>query len=173
LTAVAYDSLLAGLYVVEEVPAWLTNRLSRLAKTSKRYVVDTSLVAAALGLTRDTLLKDGDLLGRMIDTFVAAQIRPELEVASTRARLFHLREKNGRHEVDLLPELSAHGVVGIEVKASAAPSRDDAKHLLWLRDELGERFAAGAVLHTGPGSFVIDDRVYAVPIASLWSAGNR
>lgn len=172
LTAVAYDSLLAGLYVVDEVPAWLTNRLSRLAKTSKRYVVDTSLVVAALGLTRETVLKDGDLLGRIMDTFVAAQIRPELGIGSGRVRLHHLREKNGRHEVDLLPELSAHAVVGVEVKANAAPSREDAKHLIWLREQLGDRFAAGAVLHTGPGSFAIDDRVYAVPIATLWGCGG-
>jgi hypothetical protein len=172
LTAVAYDSLLAGLYVVDEVPAWLTNRLSRLAKISKRYVVDPSLVASSLGLDRDALLRDGDLMGRMLDTFVAAQLRPELEVGASRARLYHLREKNGRHEVDLLAELGAHRVVGVEVKASAAPDRDDAKHLIWLRDQLDDRFAAGAVLHTGPGTFAIDNRVYAVPIATIWE-GNR
>lgn len=170
VTAIAYDSLLAGLFVVDDVPAWLTNRLSRLAKTSKRYVVDSSLVAAALRLDRTAVLRDGDLLGRMLDTYVAAQIRPELEVGIHRARLYHLREKNGRHEVDLLPELDAHHVVAIEVKATAAPSREDGQHLMWLRDQLHDRFVAGAVLHTGPRAFQLDEGVFALPIASIWGA---
>ena len=31
----------------------------------------------------------------------------------------------------------------------AAVDRHDARHLVWLRDQLGDRFAAGVVLHTG------------------------
>ncbi|MHB8450909.1 MAG: hypothetical protein ACYDAQ_10745 [Mycobacteriales bacterium] len=42
-------------------------------------------------------------------------------------------------------ELAADRVLGIEVKARGAPDRQDVRHLLWLRDYLGERFVAGAV----------------------------
>lgn len=31
----------------------------------------------------------------------------------------------------------------------AAVDRHDARHLMWPRDQLGDRFAAGVVLHTG------------------------
>jgi hypothetical protein len=172
-TAVAYDSLLDGLFVVEQTPAWLTNRLSRLVKTAKRYVLDPSLTAAALKLDTAAVLRDSDLLGRLLDTFVAAQIRPEIEATDNQPRLYHLREKNGRREVDLLIELGAHGVVGIEVKATSAPRRDDAKHLIWLRDELQERFIAGAVMHTGPRSYLLDERIHALPIATIWTPANR
>lgn len=168
-TAVSYDALLAGLFVVEDVPAWLTNRLSRLVKTSKRYVVDFALVAGALRLDREAVLRDGDLLGRLLDTFVASQLRPEIAASPSRPRLFHLREKSGRREIDLLAELAAHRVVGVEVKASAAPTQNDAAHLSWLRDQLGERFVAGAVLHTGPRPFQLSERIYALPIASIWA----
>lgn len=168
-TAVSYDALLAGLFVVEEVPAWVTNRLSRLVKASKRYVVDFALVAGALRLNRDAVLRDGDLLGRLLDTFVASQLRPEAAVSANRPRLFHLREKSGRREIDLLAELAAHRVVGVEVKASAAPTQNDAAHLSWLRDQLGDRFVAGAVLHTGPRPFQLGERIYALPIASIWA----
>jgi len=170
-TAGGYDRLLADLSVVEEVPAWLTNRLSRLVKGSKRYVVDPSLVGAALRLDRSAVLRDGDLLGRMLDTFVAAQVRPEVALSPRRPRLYHLREKNGRHEVDLLAEIGADQVVAVEVKATAAPTRDDGRHLAWLRDQLGERFLAGAVLHTGPRAFSLGERIHALPIASLWAPG--
>ncbi|MFN0282062.1 MAG: ATP-binding protein, partial [Kineosporiaceae bacterium] len=59
--------------------------------------------------------------------------------------------------------------VAVEVKAGTVPTRKDAKHLLWLRDELGAGFARGIVFHTGPQPFELDERVWAVPIAALWS----
>jgi hypothetical protein len=82
--------------------------------------------------------------------------------------VYHLREKNGRHEVDLLTEFGGDRVIALEVKASAAPKRSDASHLEWLRDRLGDRFVAGAVLHTGPAVYALSDRIAALPIASLW-----
>lgn len=168
-TADAYERLLMNLFVLDVVPAWLTNRLSRLVKAPKRYIADPSLIAAALRIDVRTVLRDGGLLGRLLDTFVAAQLRPELEASGLRPRLFHAREKNGRREIDLLIELAGEKIIAFEVKASAAPSRADATHLEWLRDRLGERFVAGLVLHTGPSAFALSDRIAALPIASLWT----
>jgi predicted AAA+ superfamily ATPase len=168
-TALAYERLLTNLLVLDTLPAWTSNRLSRLTRTGKRYLVDTSLVAAALKLDERAVLRDGDLLGRMIDTFVLAQIRPEVALSSFRPRLYHLRSRDGAHEVDLIAELSAGDVVAIEIKSAAAPTRGDARHLEWLRDQLGERFLAGAVLHTGPRPFRLSERIFALPIATLWA----
>jgi uncharacterized protein len=167
-TAVDYDRLLANLLVVDACPAWTTNRLSRLAKRVKRYVVDPSLLAAALRLDTTSVLRDGNLLGRIIDTFVASQIRPELAVDGKRPRLYHLRDTGGRHEIDLIAELAGDRIVGVEIKAGAAPTPADVRHLVWLRDQLGDRFLAGAVLHTGPQPYVIGERIFALPICVLW-----
>ena len=60
------------------------------------------------------------------------------------------------------------GVVALEIKATAAPGSDDAAHLRYLRDQLGERFLGGAVLHTGPRAFALSDRILALPICTLW-----
>jgi predicted AAA+ superfamily ATPase len=167
-TAAAYEALLQNLLVLEKQPAWTSNRLSRLVKGPKRYIVDPALACATLGLDRQAILRDGDLLGRLLDTFVMAQLRPELVLSARAPRLYHLRVEGGRHEIDCLAELFGDRVVAIEVKATAAPSRTDARHLEWLRDQLGHRFLAGAVLHTGPASFTLGDRILALPICALW-----
>lgn len=67
----------------------------------------------------------------------------------------------------MIAEFGGGRVVGFEVKASSAPGRDDAAHLRWLRDQLGDRFVAGVVLHTGPRSYRLDDRIVAAPICVL------
>ncbi|MDQ2940532.1 MAG: DUF4143 domain-containing protein [Actinomycetota bacterium] len=167
-TATAYDDLLTGLLIIEQVPAWTSNRLKRLQKQPKRYLIDPALIAAALRMNEQGVLRDGDLLGRVLDTFVAAQLRPELRVSETRPRLYHLRQDKGEHEVDLLVELGGERLIGLEIKATAAPKYIDAKHLIWLRNELNDRFIAGVVFHTGPRLFMLDDKIIAAPISVLW-----
>jgi uncharacterized protein len=90
------------------------------------------------------------------------------EVSELAPRLFHLRDANGRHEVDIVAELPDSRVIGIEVKADAAPGPADARHLRWLRHSIGSRFAAGVVLHTGPRPFALDDGICALPICAFW-----
>jgi uncharacterized protein len=168
-TAAVYERLLIDLLIVEQVPAWTSNRLKRLVHQPKRYVIDPALIATALRIDEHGVIRDGDLLGRILDTFVAAQLRPELAVSTSRPRLHHVRTEQGRHEIDLVAELAGERLIGIEIKADAAPTaRDDGKHLRWLRDELGERFVAGVVFHTGPRVYELGDRIVAAPISALW-----
>lgn len=171
-TALAYEALLTNLLVVEALPAWTSNRLKRLVMLPKRYVVDAALAAAVLRLDVNGVMRSGDLLGRLLDTFVASQLRAELAVSPSRPRLYHVRQQQGRLEVDLLGELGGAGAIGVEVKASAAPTTTDARHLVALRDRLGPTFLAGIVLHTGPRTFVLGERITAVPISTLWAPAH-
>lgn len=167
-TALTYEQVLTDLFVVESVPPWASNRLGRITHRSKRYVIDPALIAAALRVDVNGVLRDGDLLGRMLDTFVAAQLRPQVVVSKSRPRLFHLRTKGGRQEVDLVAELGGERVIGIEIKATATPRPEDGKHLAWLRERIGARFVGGVVFHTGPRLFELGDRITAAPISTLW-----
>src|SRR5690606_3616005 len=107
--------------------------------------------------------------GRILDTLVAAQFRAECAMSVIGADMFHLRDQNGRHEVDLLIEARDGRVIGIEIKATAAPTSRDARHLEWLEERVGDRLAAAVVIHTGPRLFQLSERVLAVPVASLWT----
>ncbi|HZK51877.1 MAG TPA: DUF4143 domain-containing protein [Actinomycetota bacterium] len=169
-TAIGYEQLLTNLMVVEKVPAWASNRLKRLVHSPKRFLVDPGLLSGILRVNADAVLRDGELLGRLLDTFVAAQLRAELAVTESRPRIYHIRQEQGRHEVNLIGELDARQVIGIEVKAAAAPRLEAARHLVWLRDKLGDRFRAGVVLHTGPRTFPLEQRIVAAPICTLWNS---
>jgi uncharacterized protein len=169
-TALAYDKLLGNLLVVDEVPAWWTNRLKRLVQTPKRYVIDPGVVGAVLRLDIPGVRRDGDLLGRLLDTFVMAQLRAEAMICKAEPGLYHLRSEQGRHEVDIVAEYPNGGMFGFEIKAGGGPSLNDAKHLQWLRDELGDRFIGGAVLHSGPRLYPLTERIVAAPICSLWAS---
>lgn len=168
-TGDAYHRLLQNLLVAQNVPAWWTNRLKRLAKSPKHYLVDAALVAAIVRVDLAGLMRDSDLLGRILDTFVMSQLRAELPRCDSRPRLYHLRDQDGRREVDIIVEYGGGRVLGLEVKATSAPKPADGRHLSWLRDELGDRFIGGIVLHTGARPLPLGDRIVAAPVSSVWS----
>lgn len=130
---------------------------------------DPGLACAALGVSVAELMTDGVLLGQMLETFVAGQIGPELAFGADDCRRCHLRTQGGRHEVDFVLA-KGRAVVGLEVKASAAPTAADARHLRWLAQRLGTNFRCGAVLHTGSGTYQLDDRIVALPIRAIWQS---
>jgi predicted AAA+ superfamily ATPase len=168
-TAGAYERLLTELLLFDAVPAWTSNRLKRSVLRPKRYLVDPGLFAGILRLGAETVMRDGDLMGRVLDTFVAFHLRSEIASSDTRPRLHHLRTHAGRQEIDIIAELGGGGIVGIEVKATSSPKASDARHLVWLREQIPDRFVAGVVMHTGPRSFRFDGDIIAAPISSFWS----
>lgn len=169
-TAAAYERALVQLDVLDVVPAWTSNRLKRLTKAGKRYLVDTALAAAAADVGSEEIIHDGDLRGRWFDAFGAAQLRAELSVATPRRSLHHLRVEGGRHEIDLVVDLGRGRLFAVEFRAGTAPTSADARHLRWLRDELGKQFVGGVVLHSGRAVVELDDRIAAVPLSSIWAS---
>lgn len=168
-TTIAYIKLLTDLGVIAELPAWSTNRLKRLTRQPKRYVADTGLWRAAVGVDTAEVMNDGNLLGRLIDTFVTNQLRAEAAADPAGPRLYHLRDRDSRHEVDAIADWGPRGLVAIEIKAHSAPTRRHARHLAWLRDRLGDLFRAGVVLHTGPARYRLGESIEAIPICVLWT----
>jgi predicted AAA+ superfamily ATPase len=168
-TAVNYDDLLDNLMITQRVPAWAGNAMDRAIRLPKRYLIDPGLLGPLLRVDQRRAMRDSDLLGRVLDTLVAAQFRAECALSVVGADLFHLRDANGRHEIDLLIETRDGRIIAIEVKATAAPSPADARHIEWLRERLGPKLAMGLVVHTGPRAFRLTGDIVAAPIGVLWS----
>lgn len=169
-TVDAHLQLLEDLSVIARVPAWHSRRLQRLTRSPKVHVVDPGLAAHLLGVDAAELTRDATLIGQLMETFVVSELLPHLEAASERTEMFHYRDRDG-HEVDVLLERGGR-IVALEVKSSTTVGRRDARALLWLRDQLGDAFHLGAVLHTGRFPFRLADRIWALPIGALWRS-NR
>lgn len=62
-------------------------------------------------------------------------------------------------------------MITLVVKVTASPAQDDARHLLWLHDQLQDRFSAGAVPRTGPRPLDLDDRIRALHLRAVGLTG--
>lgn len=171
-----YMALLERTFLAHECPAFLPGGIGRVQRSPKRLLVDAGLAAAVWESDAWTIRRSGDLRGRLMETFVAAQLRDEHDPRVTGYRLRHFR-RDGGQEVDFVLDGGPRGVVGVEVKAGDRAGLHEARHLLWLRDQLGGRFTAGVVLHTGPRPPTVLSQasgdtgggsIWSAPVATLW-----
>jgi predicted AAA+ superfamily ATPase len=162
-----YVTLLERVFMIDLLPPWHSNRLSRLVKTPKLHVGDTGLASALLGLDADELWKDRAAFGQLLETFVYQELRRQADAFQAGVRFFHFRDRDGV-EVDLVLERGASEVVGIEVKAGATVTAADFRGLHKLREACGARFKAGVVLYDGEASLPFGEGMRAVPMSQLW-----
>lgn len=160
----AYDDLLARTHLTAPVPAFESKRLKRLTAYPKRFLADTALALALAGLDVEDLESTPRLSGPYLESFVAQQLRPQVDLV--RGALFHLRTGGGEREVDAVLAIDRR-VIGIEIKHGIRPGRAETRHLAWLRDQLGDRFAQGYVVHTGGDTYPLGERIWAVPVGAL------
>ncbi len=164
-----YLSVLERIFLLDLLPPWHSNRLSRLVKTPKVHMGDSGLAAALLGAETETLAQDRALVGQLLETFVVQEIRKLGSWHAGHLGFFHFRDRDG-HEVDLVLERGAHELAGIEVKASSTAIDADFRGLRELREGAGKRFRAGVVLYDGEKVHRLEENLFAVPISSLWEA---
>jgi predicted AAA+ superfamily ATPase len=167
-TVRSHTRILEELFLIRRLKPWLVNLGSRHIKTPKLYVVDSGLLAFLIRANERRIAEDGAVFGMMLESFVAMEILRQCDWAHELVTVFHYRDKEQR-EVDVVLESDGGEVVGIEVKATATPSRQDFAGLRYLRDRLGTRFKAGVVLYTGSDTLPFGPRLAAVPLSGLWA----
>ena len=176
-TTQPYREILERLWIVDPVPAWLPSRnhLKRLSQPPKHHLADPALAIRMLGLNTDALLsgtepslripRDGLLLGQLFESLVTLIVRVAAQAAD--ARVSHLRLQGGQREIDLIVERADSRVVAIEIKLSGTVDSRDCRHLMWLREQIGENLLDAVVIHTGPQAYRRKDGIAVVPAALL------
>lgn len=162
-----YLALLETLFLVQELPAWASNRGKRLARAPKLHLADSGLQAALLGLDEQALERDRTLLGPLLESFVAGELRKQAGWSEARPSLFHFRTHAGQ-EVDLVLEDARGRVAGVEVKASATVTAADLSGLRALAELAGRSWVQGVVLHLGRSAVGLAPGLTACPVEALW-----
>lgn len=176
-TTVRYADVLESMWVIDPIPAWRPSGsdLSRLTLAPKHQLLDPALAARLRRATMDSLLqgvpagtlnpRHATLFGALFEAQVSLDVRVFAQAAE--ARVFHFRDKGGVHEVDLIVEGRDQRIVAIEVKLTRTVTDKDVRHLLWLRDRLGDRLLDAVVVTTGPEAYRRQDGIAVVPAALL------
>ncbi len=167
MTLKRYLSLLEATFLVRRLPAWFQNISKRLVKAPKIYLNDTGLFCFLAGITHERISREPQILGHILENFVMQELFKQATWSQIRPQIYYYRTTAGK-EIDFILENRAGEIVGIEVKATATVKMDDFNGILELKEVLGKKFIRGIVLYTGTKTVPFGDRMYAVPISSLW-----
>ncbi len=160
--------LLEHVFLLARLRPWHRNDLKRLVKTPKLQMIDSGLLAALRDIDQDAIKRDRTLLGPLLECFVYSELRKACSLLPDSVRISHYRDKD-QMEVDFVLEQGLTKIVGVEVKASASVKAEDFRGLKRLRDAVGASFKCGVLLHDGEQIVPFGDRLYAAPVACLWS----
>jgi len=167
-TVKKYTNLLEQLFLLEYLPPWHCNDYKRLIKTPKIHITDTGIICAARGINAHKFTANPDILGSVLETFVFNELRKQANFINEKLKFYHYRDKDNV-EVDIVIENSSDELIGIEVKATASIKQSDLVGLKKLEEIANKKFKMGVLLYDGDHTTSFGDKLFAVPIASLWS----
>jgi len=167
-TARAYLDLLTHVYLVRELPGWTAGISAKAGRRPKIHVTDTGLAAAAIG-TDARRLASAQLAGLFLESYVVAELTKQAVLIDEPLTLAHFRDRAGV-EVDIIIERPDGQIIAIEVKSATTTNQADARGLRFLSDRLGDRLQAGLLLHTGPLTARLSERIWATPVSALWGS---
>lgn len=166
-TVARYMGVFEQMYLLKRVEVWGRNRLSRIVKTPKLQFIDSGLLATLADVSSIDTSLDLGRFGHILESFVYGELRKINTAADKNYDLLYYRDHD-QYEVDLVAEDSSGRIVGIEVKAAATVRSSDLRGLKRLSTLAGDQFALGVILYDGLETMPIGDRLWAVPISTLW-----
>ncbi len=173
-TVVTYLEWLQTVFLIHLLPQWSRNYTKRTVRRPKLHLTDSGIAASLLGIAPAMLIPaTAPATGPLLETFTVNEIARQLSNTQSRINMFSYRDYPGR-EIDLILERRDGTIVAIEIKATSSPTASQLRHVRWLRDKLDAitpgTFQAGLLLHTGPQTLTIGDRLHLHPINTLWEA---
>ena len=167
-TAKRYLEIFEKMHLIKILPSWSVNRLNRLVKAPKLHFIDTGSLAALLDLDPQAMQTQRKAFGPILETFVFSEVLKLCGWYPRAIQAYHFRDKDQKHEVDIVLEGPGGAVVGLEVKAAATASPADFRGLKQLQAACGERFKLGLLLYDHDVVLPFADKLFAAPISSLW-----
>jgi len=168
-TCRAWMTVLEATHQIVVVRPYFGSIGKRLVKRPRLYFLDTGTACYLCGLTTPEMAMFGPMAGALFETAVVAEAVKTLRHRGVEPRIYFWRTADGA-EVDLIVEAEGT-LIPIEAKATATPRPAMASGVRRFRASVGDRCAAGVVVHAGDTTLPLGGGVMAVPLGCALADG--
>lgn len=177
ITTSNYRDVLERLWLIDSLPAWIPSKniLARLAAAPKHFLADPALAARILGIDETGFVKKlptGEIVpgspaivGGLFEALAVLSVKTYAQM--NQVSVSHFREPTGAREIDMVVHRPDGATVALEVKLGRVVEDRDVRHLLWLKQKLGEDLRDMAVIYTGEFAYRRPDGVAVIPASLL------
>jgi predicted AAA+ superfamily ATPase len=162
-TTSKYLQLLQQIFIVDLLKPWYSNKGKRLIKTPKVHFIDTGLICSLQGISSDALIKDRNLFGHLLESYVYNELKRQASGLPSPVNFYHFRDTNQR-EVDIIIETRAGDLYAIEVKATSTVRPADFKNMKTFAEQHKQRFKMGILFYDGELALPSGEQFIAIPL---------
>ena len=164
-----YLDVLTRLHVVNDQKAYSSNYRSRerLGKSSKRHLVDPSLVCALLNLNTEKLFKDLNTFGLLFESLVYRDLSVYMNYLD--GKVYHFRDNVSGLEVDSILEFFDGEYAAVEVKLSLNDVEQAKKNLIKFSNLMIKKPKFMCIIVGYTDAIIKDEEtgIYIIPITAL------
>ena len=161
-----WTSILESSGIIRLLHPYENNITNRTVKTPKVYFLDTGLVCYLIGWTSPQVAMNGAMSGALFENFVISEvIKSYYNSGHDTQNLYFYRDKD-KHEIDLVIEKDGT-LYPVEIKKTARPTIDMAKHFSVLKKIPGKKIGNGCIICQCEKKMYLSDTVMALPIEYL------
>ena len=166
-----YLDVLLRLSVIVKLGAWTSGEGKREIKNPKYHFVDSGALCALryFGEGAFDIGAEPTAFGAVLESYVLNELLRAAPLQETAVRFYHWRSAD-RREIDILIDCGP-SLVGVEIKAATTVAGKDFRHLRWFGQAgpgRAKRFT-GIVVYLGAEPLAFGDRLFALPVSSLWA----
>src|SRR3990167_681992 len=160
-----YLALLEMIYQMRRLQPYFGNFSKRFTKTPKAYFTDSGVLSHLLNVQTFSQWMQSPHKGAILETFVFSELLKHVSYSSKNIGFYHYRTHD-QQEIDFILEYD-NRVIAIEVKSSSQVSQRDFKHIVDFKND-SSHFHLGLVFYLGDKLLPFGDKLFAVPIATLF-----
>ena len=158
-----WTSILESSGVIKLLHPYEKNVSNRAVKTPKIYFMDTGLVCYLVGWTSAQVAMNGAMSGGLFENFVVSEIIKSYYNAGHETENIYFYRDKDKKEIDLIIEKD-NVLYPIEIKKSALPTLDMAKHFSVLSKISGKTVGLGCILCQYDKALYLSEDVISLPI---------
>ena len=162
VTAKKWLSLLVTSGLVYLLKPYAVNVEKRVVKTPKLYFMDTGLAAYLTKWTNPEVMQNGAMAGAFFETYAVSEIIKSFANAGFEPPVYFYRDKD-KKEIDLIIEKD-NILYPIEIKKSARPTIDMAKHFSVLSKIAGVSVGQGCIICQCDNPLYLSNEVISLPV---------
>ena len=159
-TAGRYINILESTGLFVKLRTYTRNISKRLIKSPKGFFIDPGLAASLIGFSSSSAIPES-LMTALFETYVLLNL---MVIASIEdGEVFYFRTQGGKEkEVDFVFEKGGR-IIAIEVKLSETASIRDINNMLFLEENVSDRFRGGLVIYTSSEVRQLGKNIFAIP----------
>ena len=158
-----FTEVIAASGVIKLLHPYEKNVSNRAVKTPKIYFMDTGLVCFLVGWSAPQVAMNGAMSGGLFENFVVSEIIKSYYNAGHETENIYFYRDKDKKEIDLLIEKD-NVLYPIEIKKSALPTLDMAKHFSVLSKISGKTVGFGCILCQCDKALYLSNEVITLPI---------